>query len=128
MVRKILFTELTIIALVWLYFYPLISIPYVGVLLQKILRWILLFFVLLYIPWYWWSRVFFKDNELTIFERFTTSFALSLWFTVFASLYLSIAWVTVNTWHGVVASCIAIATWILIVVIQQFIRRQSATS
>ncbi len=124
MIRKILFTELVIIALVWLYFYPLVSVPFVGVYLHKVLRWLLLFFVLLYIPWYWRSRVFFRNNELTPFERFTTSFALSLWLTVFVSLYLSIAWVNVNTWHAVAVSCVAIALWIIIVLIQGFVRRR----
>jgi len=124
MIRKIISTELVILALIWLYFYPLIWVPYLGVWLHKIIRWLLLFFVLLYIPWYWRSRVFFKDNELSVFERFVTSFALSLWFSVFASLYLSIAWTSVHTRHWVLISCVAIALWIIIVVVQNNVSKK----
>jgi len=116
-IRKIIRTELLLLTVLALHFYPVTWTPVIWEWLQAVLWGVLVFFVLLYLPGWRFSRIFFRAWELSSFERFMCSFALSLGYVVIASLYLTLAWGTIDTYQGILLSTIAITVAILRILI-----------
>lgn len=86
MERRLIGTEIIWWVLVWCFVvWPIDTLGSVYVPLQSILLGIALF----YLPWYWWSFLFFESQEVTVFERWLLAISISvplIWFLVW---YLS---------------------------------------
>jgi len=64
-----------------------------------IVEWLRMFFwsiFILFLPWYWLTKSFFKENEIDFLEKFALSFALSISVVPLISFYLNLLWVKIN--------------------------------
>ena len=50
---------------------------------------------ILFLPWYWLTKIFFQDNEIDFLERFALSFALSISVIPLISFYLNLIWIKI---------------------------------
>ena len=82
LMKRLLWTQILALSLLVLLLYPQSGRYW------QIIRWLLAFVFLLYIPWYRLSYIFFARHELSHFERYIMSFALSLAIVFFGSFYL----------------------------------------
>ncbi len=116
MIRHLLVTQMIIIVILFLILFPLVS--FTGIW-EHILGWVyeILFFVIMFfLPWYWWSYVFFWKQQLTNWERAVTSIALSLWMSIFIPIYLTFAWIYFTEMLLLLTSTLAIMSGMLIVI------------
>ena len=70
-------------------------------------------YVLLIIPWWRITIVFFADWELTEFEKFTMSIALSLSLLFFSAWYSRILWIPLYPWVILVVTGVWTLVWII---------------
>lgn len=92
----------------------LLLFPQYGLLWKMV--WLILAAIFIFVlPGYWISYLFFNRTELSAFERFVTSIALSLAVIVFVAFYLHYFGIAVYPIHIYVISCVIIAVcWLLL--------------
>ena len=62
----------------------------------EILRIIFWSIFILFLPWYWLTKVFFAQDEIDFLERFALSFALSISVVPLISFYLNLLWLKIT--------------------------------
>ena len=79
----------------------------------EILRIIFWSIFILFLPGYWLTRVFFKQNEIDCLERFALSFALSISVVPLLSFYLNLIWVKITVFSVYLITLVIIITSII---------------
>lgn len=71
---------------------------------------------MIFLPWYWLTRVFFDETEIDMLERGALSFALSISVVPLIVFYLNLAGVPITAlmvW-GVVLGVIVLSRWVML--------------
>lgn len=126
MLKRIIITELCFLALVWLYFFPLWERLHEFMFVNTVVWWVIVFFCLIYLPWYRRSYLFFARNELTTSQRVVVIVALWLWVSLFAGLYMGLFMPENILWWVALVSAIAISLGIIILLTKQHSRSSNS--
>lgn len=80
----------------------------------RVISWSVFLFI---IPWYWMTKVFFKDEELDNLERFALSFAISISVVPLVVFYLNLVGISITALviRWVIVGCICLIWGILYV-------------